>query len=126
MMWLVVAAAGALGAIARFGLHRTVEARVTSSSVARLPWGTIIVNVVGSFAAGVVVGLVLAQGVDPDVRVVVATGFLGSFTTFSAFAFETVALVDGGAAGAALANVVGSVVAGLAAAALGLALTGAL
>jgi CrcB protein len=121
-MWGWVALAGALGALARFGVHRAVESRTTG----RLPWGTVTVNVVGSFTLAVIVGLVLRHGVEPDVRVVLGTGFLGSFTTFSAFAFESFELGRDGAHRAALGNAVGGIVAGLLAATLGLALTGAL
>ena len=90
------------------------------------PGGTITVNVVGSLALGVVAGLVLAHGVDPDVQVIIGTGFLGAFTTFSAFSYETFALLEDGAPRAALLNWVGSVVAGLLAATVGLAVVGAL
>jgi CrcB protein len=121
-MWLWVAVAGAAGALARWAVHGAIGTRAAS----RLPWGTIVVNLSGSLLLGVVSGLVIAHGVDPDVRTVVGTGFLGSFTTYSAFAYETFALVDDGAVGRALGNVVGSVVFGLAAAAIGLAITGAL
>jgi CrcB protein len=84
------------------------------------------VNVTGSLALGLVVGLVLQQGVDPDVRTIVGTGFLGAYTTFSAFSYETFALLEDGAGATAARYAIGSVVAGLAAAACGLALTGAL
>lgn len=121
-MWVWVALAGAAGALARYAVHRVVESR----HAARLPWGTVVVNVSGSLALGVVTGLVIRHGFDPDLRVIVGTGFLGSFTTYSAFAYETFALADDGAVVPAVANVAGSVVAGLAAAAAGLAVTGAL
>lgn len=121
-MWAVVALAGAAGAVARWAVHRAVEAR----SVSALPWGTIVVNLTGSLVLGVVTGLVIAHGLDADVRTVVGTGFLGSYTTYSAFAYETFALADDGDLRAGAINVVGSVAAGLAAAAIGLAVTGAL
>jgi fluoride exporter len=121
-MWAWVALAGAAGAVARWGVHRVVSSRVGGV----LPWGTVTVNIAGSFLFGVVSGLVIVQGVDPDLRTVLGTGFLGSFTTYSAFAYESFALAEDGALGAALGNVAGSVLAGLAAAALGLAVTGAL
>ncbi len=121
-MWLWVAVAGAAGALARWAVHGAVRARVVN----RLPWGTIVVNLSGSLLLGVVSGLVIAHGVDPDVRTIVGTGFLGAFTTYSAFAYETFALAEDGAVGAALVNVTGSLLGGLTAATIGLAITGAL
>ena len=118
--WIL--AAGAMGAVARYALHRVA----TSRRAAGFPWGTFGVNVSGSLVLGVVVGLVVAHGVDPDVRTVVGTGFLGAYTTFSAFAYEAFALLEDGVPSIASWYVAGSVVAGLAAAALGLAVTGAL
>jgi fluoride exporter len=81
---LAVALAGALGAAARYLLDRTVRHHLGHDQ----PWGTFVVNISGSLALGVVVGA-LAEG---TVRTVVGTGFLGAYTTFSAFAFETVTL----------------------------------
>lgn len=121
-MWTWVALAGAAGATARYAVHRSMESRVASA----LPWGTIAVNLVGSFALGVIAGLVLHQGVDPDVQVIAGTGFLGAFTTFSAFSYETFALLEDGATRPALLNGFGSVFAGLIAATAGLAIVGAL
>ena len=121
-MWAWVAVAGASGAAARYAVHQLATSRTATA----VPWGTIVVNVLGALALGVVVGLVVAHGVDRDVQTVVGTGFLGAFTTFSAFSYETFALVEDGMGTTAVLHAIGSTVAGLAAAALGLALTGAL
>jgi CrcB protein len=121
-MWVWVAVAGSAGALARWAVHGAIG----TTAASRLPWGTIVVNLSGSLLLGVVSGLVIAHGVDPDVQTVVGTGFLGSYTTYSAFAYETFALADDGDVGPAVVNVAGSVLAGLAAAAIGLAITGAL
>ena len=118
-----VALAGAIGAPARFLVERAARTRWPR------PWpgGTFVVNVSGSLALGVIVGVVLAQGVDPDVRTLVGTGFLGAYTTFSTYAYETVRVGTdrpprrGLAVGCAL----GSVAASTFAAALGLAVAGA-
>ena len=122
-VWLAagVAIAGAIGAPARFVVERMIRARWPAD----WPWGTFVVNVSGSLALGVVVGLVLAQGVDPDVRTIVGTGFLGAYTTFSTYAHETVRVGTVPRRGLAVAYAFGSVVASVLAAAAGLAITGA-
>ena len=81
-----VALAGAIGAPARYLMERLARTRWPS----RWPWGTFVVNVSGSLALGVLVGLVLAQGLDADVRTLAGTGFLGAYTTFSTYTYETV------------------------------------
>jgi CrcB protein len=116
-----VAVAGAIGAPARFVLERIVRARWPAD----WPWGTFVVNVSGSLALGAVVGLVLAHGLDPDVRTIVGTGFLGAYTTFSTYAYETVRVGTVPRRGLAVAYAFGSVVASVLAAAAGLAITGA-
>jgi fluoride exporter len=115
---LGVAVAGLLGAPARYLLDTAISARGRGV----FPWGTFVVNVSGSFALGVVTGLALYHGFPATGRTVLGSGFLGAYTTFSTFAFETVRLVEEGAPAIALANVLGSLVAGVVAAALGLAL----
>jgi len=116
----LVALAGALGALARYGVHGLVQSRTAS----RFPYGTVVVNLTGAFALGLLVGLVTYQGLDPDVRTVVGTGFIGAYTTFSSFSYDTVGLVESGEYRAALTNAVGSVVVGLAVATAGFALAG--
>ena len=120
MILALVAVAGALGALGRYAVHALVQSRVTT----RFPWGTVVVNLTGSFVLGVVVGLVTYQGLDADVRTVVGTGFIGAYTTFSSFQYDTFGLVEGGAGRAALANAFGSVLVGVLAAAAGFALAG--
>jgi len=116
-----VAIAGAIGAPARFVVERVIRGRWPAD----WPWGTFVVNVSGSLALGVVVGLVLAQGVDPDVRTIAGTGFLGAYTTFSTYAYETVRVGTVPRRGLAVTYAFGSALASVAAAACGLALTGA-
>ncbi len=117
MTWLWVALAGACGALARYGLHAVVQTRVATRSAARIqprfPWGTVVVNLSGSFVLGLLVGFVVYQGLDPEVRTIAGTGFLGAYTTFSSYSFETFGLVEDGLPVAAALNAVGSVVAGL-------------
>jgi CrcB protein len=123
MMVLWVALAGACGAVARYVVHSAVERH----AVSRFPYGTVIVNLSGSFALGFLTGLALYHGLAGDARTVVGTGFLGAYTTFSSFSYETFGLLrDGPRAGttAALVNAFGSVLVGIAAATTGLVLAG--
>ena len=107
---VAVAAAGAAGTLARWALAMAVP------RTARLPWATLAVNVVGAFAIGAVVAALGSRGLaDHRLRTVVTTGFLGVFTTYSAFALETVQLAESGHAASAAAYVALTLVAGLAA-----------
>jgi CrcB protein len=115
-----VAFAGALGALARFSVHTVVQSRTAS----KFPYGTVVVNLTGSFVLGLLVGLVTYQGLDADVRTIVGTGFIGAYTTFSSFSYETLGLADEGAHVDALVNALGSVVLGLLTATAGFALGG--
>ncbi|HEY7107274.1 MAG TPA: fluoride efflux transporter CrcB [Acidimicrobiia bacterium] len=118
MLVFGIAIAGALGAPARFLVERTVSAR----SRRRFPLGTFVVNVSGSFVLGFVTGLVLYHAFGSTERAVVGTGFCGAYTTFSAFAYETVVLVEARAYRAAAANVVASALVPALAAGAGIAL----
>lgn len=111
--------AGGAGAACRYVVDVTVARRVGSA----FPWGTLLVNVTGSFALGALAGLVVRTGVSDPLRTVAATGFVGGYTTFSTLMFETQQLLEGGARGPALANAVGSVLLGTVAAAAGSLLT---
>ena len=122
MIVVGVALAGALGAPARF----LVESLVRRVRPGGFPFGTLLVNASGSLVLGIVVGLATSGSLDADVRTVVGTGFLGAYTTFSTYAYETVRLAEDGARRDALVYAVGSVLVAGAAAALGLALTGSL
>lgn len=116
VLWMALA--GGLGAVCRFGLDGFVRCRVPGA----LPLGTVLVNVTGSLMLGVLTGLVLAHTADESIRVVVGTGFCGGYTTFSTASFETVRLVQQRRVGLALVNGVGTLVATVGVAALGLCL----
>lgn len=114
---LLVALGGALGSVARFKLSGLV---LHHTSNWRFPAGTLAVNLIGCFIAGLLAGMAVKQEVfSPDARVFLFTGLLGGFTTFSAFGLETLLLFKRGEAGVAFANVVVSVVVGLLVAWLG-------
>ena len=111
-----IALGGALGGPARYGI-----AQVVHVAPGGMPWATLVTNVSGSFVIGLVLALVLER--FPPTRYLrpfVATGFLGAYTTYSTFAVETDVLVKDGHVPVALAYVVASLVAGLAAARAGL------
>lgn len=120
--WLGLVLAGALGAPLRYLVDGAVGDRAGSG----FPWGTLVVNVLGSLPAGFLAGLVLFHGLADTPKTVLAVGFCGAFTTFSTFSYETVSLIDQGAVHKAVRNVVGTAAASLAAAGLGLAVAAAL
>jgi CrcB protein len=111
---LLVAACGAVGSLARYGLSEWLARRTT------FPYATLVVNVTGSFVLGLVLGLALAGKLSQQARAAVGAGFLGAYTTFSTFSVETVTLVKEGRHGAAAANLALNLGLGLAAAWLGL------
>ena len=118
VVWVGVAALAGLGAVARFLLDGAVGARVD----ARIPVGTLVVNLSGAFALGLLTGL----DVTGDALELGGTAFLGAFTTFSTWMYESQRLVEAGDARAGAANVIVSLAVGLGAAALGRALGGAI
>jgi CrcB protein len=91
-----------------------------------LPLGTLAVNVTGSVALGFLVGLGLYHGLATTPRTLVGTGFLGAYTTFSAFSYETIRLLGDGAHCEAVLNTAASLALGLAGAATGIALASVL
>jgi CrcB protein len=120
MLTLAVVLAAGLGAVARYVLDQVVQHNTTGE----FPYGTLLVNTSGSLLLGLTVGLAIHQGLLPGPAVVIGAGFLGSYTTLSTWAYETLALAESGALLQAVANVFGSfAVAALAASAgLGLAM----
>ncbi len=112
---LLIAAGGALGAVARYGLSGWLQERAGF-----FPWGTLAVNVLGSFLLGLTFRYLEATALPAEWRQGATIGFLGAFTTFSTFSYEAVALVQDGDWGRAGAYVGGSVLLGLAAVVAGL------
>lgn len=114
---LLVFIGGGLGAVSRF-----LVTTALAGKLGNFPLGTLAANFFGSLLMGLVVGLL--AGRFESVRLFVAVGFLGGFTTFSSFSAETLALIQSGQIFSAAANVIVSVVAALAACAVGLKIGG--
>jgi CrcB protein len=123
MRVVLIGIAGFCGAISRYWVDGVVS-RVTSGS---FPWGTFVINVSGCFAIGFLTTLLTGKVLPhPALRTAILVGFIGAYTTFSTFAYETLQLARGGATLMAMANVAASIVVGLAAAWVGIRLGGAL
>ena len=113
MKILLIAIGGGLGAAARFSLTSAIQSRPWSSPYA----GTLIVNVLGCFAIGLLAQLFSGSWqVREEIRFALVIGLLGGFTTFSSYAFESLALFESGERLAAITNVVLSNVLGILAA----------
>lgn len=116
---LLVMFGGAIGAGLRFGLGSFVGARFGTS----FPWGTLLINVGGGLAMGVLSAFVQrGGGTHEPLRLFAGVGVLGGFTTFSSYSLETLQLIERGSSGLAAAYAVGSLVAALGAVAAGAAL----
>lgn len=112
-----IAVGGAAGALLRYAASGWVHTWAGET----FPWGTLTVNVTGSFLLGGVFLYLDRGGFSPELRQFVTIGLLGAFTTFSTFTFETVALLQDGEWGRALGYAAGSVILGLAAVVAGFA-----
>lgn len=118
-LWLSIALAGATGATCRYLLDYLIATRLRGI----MPWGTWVVNITGSFALGLLVGLaVTSLSLPPTLHVTLAAGFLGAYTTFSTWMLETLRLLQQNAWPQAIGNLMLSIAAGLAAAVTGLAI----
>ena len=119
MWWTVwVSVAAGFGSVARYTLDQAVRRRRPG-----FPYGTLLINVSGSFLLGLVGGLSLDHGLASGAALVLGAGFLGGFTTLSTWAWESLELAAQGQRDLASANVVGSIAAGLLAALAGFWLT---
>lgn len=115
MIYVFVALAGSLGAVSRF----LMDTFVRSQSESYFPWGTLVVNLTGSFALGIVTALALNYDISEILVVTVSTGFLGAYTTFSGWMVQSVELIESGAWEYAVHNLFSSVISGVLAAAGG-------
>jgi CrcB protein len=108
IIWLVVALGSALGGVARYGVGLIVARAVGQG----FPWGTLLINVSGSFVIGLYGALTLTDGPMPasaEARAFVMVGLCGGFTTFSAFSLQTVDLLQAGETAAAGLYILASV-----------------
>ncbi len=109
LTYVLVAVGGAIGSVAR-AWASVMAVRLVGAG---FPWGTMLINIVGSLVIGVVAATALSPTrtiVTQEVRIFLMVGFCGGFTTFSSFSLQTFELLREGRAGAALANVALSVV----------------
>ncbi len=124
MNYLYVALGSAVGGVARYAagpwVQRHLDDRVPRAAAMALPVGTLLVNVTGSFLLGALIVAFARQGARSEpMRLLLAVGFCGGYTTFSTFSADTVALAEGGAGQIALLNVAASVALALTATVLG-------
>ncbi|MDO8717027.1 MAG: fluoride efflux transporter CrcB [Dehalococcoidales bacterium] len=113
---ILLGVAGALGALSRYALGGAVE-RWTGTS---FPYGTLVINVLGCLIIGYFMQFALtSEIISPDMRLLVTIGFLGAFTTFSSFSYETAKLLEDGQHTSVILNIAMNVGLGLAATWLG-------
>ena len=115
MHWLLVAAGGALGALSRYAIDRAVTAYVGPTVL-----GIFLINITGSFLLGVFATAYDVNEWPASTRLLIAVGFLGSYTTFSTLTVASVQLANSGDVARAALNIVGSIAVGLAAAFAGI------
>jgi len=118
MIILGLIVAGGCGAVLRYLVDRALQPRVGSD----FPLGILVVNLSGCLVLGLLTGAGLHHGISATWVTVAGTGLIGAYTTFSTFTFDTVRLTQHGQWGFSLVNLLVSVVAGIGAAAAGLAL----
>ena len=118
LAWAGFVIAAAVGAPLRY----LVDGAIAERAEGVFPWGTFVINASGSLVLGVLTGLGLYHAFPKVPKVILGTGFCGSYTTFSTFTYETVELLEEGALNEAARNAFGTILVGAGAAALGLAL----
>ncbi|MFT4042885.1 MAG: fluoride efflux transporter CrcB [Gordonia sp. (in: high G+C Gram-positive bacteria)] len=115
MITAAVLLAGALGAVARFVVDGVVNKRWPTP----FPWATVIINVTGSLILGILLGCVMFHAAPSSLSAIAGTGFCGGYTTFSTASMDSVRLAKGRSVWLSVTNAFGSLVASVAACALG-------
>jgi CrcB protein len=116
LLFLALALAGGVGAMSRFALDGVIRARTAGAA----PWGTITINLSGSLVLGILTGLAAASLLPQGWLAIAGTGFLGGYTTFSTASVETVRILQERRWGAGIVVALGTLVAAIALAGLGL------
>lgn len=116
LLFVTLSVAGGLGGVTRFSVDQAIKAKLGQA----FPWSTFTINVTGSFLLGLLTGLVLSEIASPSLQLVLGTGFLGGYTTFSTASHETVTLMRERKYTRALTYSLGTLIASTAAALLGL------
>jgi CrcB protein len=118
--YLMVVLGGASGSLVRYLVASAVMNRVGT----RFPVGTVLINITGSFLIGLLMTIFTRYQSHPNLRLLLVVGFLGGYTTFSSFEWETLGLIQSGSRWLGLVNVAGSVLMGYIAVWLGAFLAG--
>ncbi|ASN21069.1 fluoride efflux transporter CrcB [Arthrobacter sp. YN] len=115
MTVILLALAGGVGAAVRFVVDGFVRARLKTA----FPWGTVTINISGSLLLGFLAGLVMRGQAPESLMLILGTGFLGGYTTFSTASLETIRLVQSGRTALAVINGLGTMTVSVMAAAAG-------
>lgn len=107
----LVGLGGFLGSVTRYVISISIQSRIEHG----FPFGTLTVNIIGCFVIGILIGVSLSKSItmSDNIKLFISTGFLGGFTTFSAFSAETLALIDKGDFSIAFIYAAVSVIVGL-------------
>lgn len=116
LLVVAVGLAGSTGALTRYLLSRFFAERISPN----FPFGTLFINISGAFLIGLLFSLAARAVISTNIQLILATGFMGGYTTFSTMSWEGVQLARGGRLGSSLFYLGGNVVPGLLVAALGL------